>query len=223
MNIQTIQGLRSGDSVAFYLGSCLASGRTHCLTALSTTAWGRAIRFSTIDFFNRENEMRALFLDFDGVAHPVSAIAGWQSMNLGGSGIERLIEERDLFRWLPILSQALESHPDVLLVVHSGWRGIADNTCMQAILGRLSDRFIGVTDLQLRRHDGIEFFARRAQMDHYLVIDDAIREFPPGFKYLLATDPQLGLSQASVQRALAEWLLKTSPSKQTDLTAELML
>jgi hypothetical protein len=176
-----------------------------------------------MDFFNKENEMRALFLDFDGVAHPVSAIAGWQGLNLDGSGIERMIEERDLFRWLPILSQALEAHPDVLLVVHSGWRGIADNTLLQAILGRLSDRFIGITDLQLRRYDGIEFFARRAQMDDYLVLDDAIHEFPQDFKYLLATDPQLGLSQARVQRILAQWLLKTSPSKQPDLKAELTL
>lgn len=165
--------------------------------------------------------MRALFLDFDGVTHPVSAIADWRSLNIHSADMAQLIQKRDLFRWLPHLTQALHNHPDVLLVVHSGWRGVADNTRMREILGpQLAECFMAVTSVELNRHEGIQALVQRSGLDHYLVIDDAIHEFPPGFKHLLATNPDLGLSDPQVLRRLDDWLEHTSESPVAALIAE---
>lgn len=158
--------------------------------------------------------MRGLFLDFDGVVHPVSAIADWRTLNIHSADIDSLVQKRDLFRWLPLLTAALESHPDVVLVVHSGWRGVADNTQMRQILGpSLADRFIGVTSVNLNRFEGIQELVRRAEMEDYLVIDDAIQEFPSEFNHLLATDPELGLSELDIIRHLDQWLQRTGESQ----------
>lgn len=56
--------------------------------------------------------MRGLFLDFDGVVHPVSAIADWGTLNIHSTDIDSLVQKRDLFRWLPLLTAALEPHLD---------------------------------------------------------------------------------------------------------------
>lgn len=156
--------------------------------------------------------MRAIMLDFDGVVHPVSVIADWRSLNIGPADLPRLVQERGLLRWLPVLSRALDDHPDVLIAVHSGWRGMTSNMQMREFLGPLASRFIGVTSAELPRHAGIVEFALRAGFDHYLVIDDAIREFPPGFPELLATHPERGLEDEAVCLRLQQWLDSTAPS-----------
>lgn len=161
-------------------------------------------------------------MDFDGVAHPVSAIKDWRSLNVHGSDLAHLIEKRNLFRWLPVLEAALEEHPDVLLVVHSSWRSVADNTRMKAILGAsLASRFIGVTSPELNRYQGIMDFAKRSEMDHFLVLDDAMQDFPADFKHLIATDPELGLSEADIGDRLNDWLQNTSPSPSALMTASM--
>lgn len=166
--------------------------------------------------------MRAVFLDFDGVVHPVSAIADWRTLNVHGADISHLIQKRDLFRWLPVLANALDDHPDVLLVIHSGWRSVADNTKMREILGSsLSERFIGVTSLQLHRHEGIQDFVQRSGMEQYLIIDDATGEFPKGFERLLPTDPELGLSELNVADRLRDWLIETRPSQSTLMSSSM--
>ncbi len=158
--------------------------------------------------------MRGVFLDFDGVSHPVSVIEDWRTLNVHGADIQHLIQKRDLFRWLPHLTKALEEHEDVLLIVHSGWRAVLDNTRMREVLGPdLESRFMGVTSTELSRHAGIEDLARRCDMEHFIVIDDAIGEFPPGYEHLIATDPELGLSDPAVCQHLSEWLQRTAPSQ----------
>lgn len=170
--------------------------------------------------FRGSNEMRGLFLDFDGVTHPVSVIEDWRTLNVHGADIPHLIQKRDLFRWMHILTEALEDHPDVLLVVHSGWRSVANNLALKQILGpSLADRFIGVTSLEMGRHCGIIDFAERSGMDHFMVIDDATHEFPKDFKNLIATDPELGLTDANVCRRLDAWLQTTRPTPSSNMCA----
>lgn len=160
------------------------------------------------------DSMRAIFLDFDGVTHPVSAIADWRSLNIHGGDLQHLIEKRDLFRWLPKLAEALEDHPDVVLVIHSAWRSVVGNVQLREILGpQLEQRFMGVTSLDLTRHKGIVELALRCQMDHYLVIDDAASEFPKDWPHLIATDPETGLSDQNICLALEHWLEQTAPQQ----------
>jgi hypothetical protein len=159
--------------------------------------------------------MRGIFLDFDGVLHPVSMIADWRELNVHGADIHHLIEKRDLFRWLPLLEAALDEHPDVVLVVHSGWRSVANNIRMREILGpALSERFIGVTSMEMKRHPGIEDLAKRSEMREYLIIDDATHEFPEDHPPLIATDPELGLTEPGVLDRISHWLNQTAPDKE---------
>lgn len=158
--------------------------------------------------------MRALFLDFDGVTHPVSDIEDWRTLNVHGADINHLIEKRKLFRWMPLLTQALDEHPDVVVVVHSGWRAVLDNTRMRYILGPdLGQRFMGVTSSALSRHEGIEDLANRAGIDEFIVIDDAIHEFPKNYEHLIATDPEVGISDPGVLQSLGAWLKQTAQSQ----------
>lgn len=63
--------------------------------------------------------MRVLFLDFDGVLHPVPAVPTNRVVN--GKPVMRAIQVLP-FEWLPVLAQLLRPHPDVRLIVHSSWR-----------------------------------------------------------------------------------------------------
>lgn len=163
--------------------------------------------------------MRGVFLDLDGVGHPVSAIEDWRELNVHGADLPTLIAKRDLFRWLPILAEALRDHEDVVIFVHSGWRSVADNLRMRQILGDLGDRYMGITPLDLGRYAGIRDVAQRAGLDQFLIIDDAKHEFPAECPELLLTDPELGLSEVAVQERLRGWLEATAP---TDSTAPAM-
>lgn len=156
--------------------------------------------------------MRACFLDFDGPLHPVSEIADRRS-KVSSADLAHLVVSRNLFRWLPVLEKALEEHPDVLLVVHSGWRGLASNPQLQEFLGSLASRFIGITEIETSRFQGIVNFAQRAGLDAYCIIDDAESEFPKGLPELILTDPELGLSDPRPCSQLREWLQVTSPTQ----------
>lgn len=164
---------------------------------------------------NRDEQiqMRALFLDFDGVLHPVSDIADWRELNLHTADLPTLIEERKLFRWLPHLVEALQEHEDVSLIVHSGWRGVADNMRLREILGPLGDRYIGITSRDLSRYVGIQEFALRAGLDAYAILDDATHEFPKGCAELLECHPERGIQDDEVLAKLRAWLDATSPTQ----------
>lgn len=69
--------------------------------------------------------MRLVFLDFDGVLHPV------EPASLGLTQ----------FCWLHILSQLLVGHDDVRLIVHSTWRYEYKDAELRAFLGPLGNRW----------------------------------------------------------------------------------
>lgn len=157
--------------------------------------------------------MRDIFLDFDGVGHPVSDIADWREIKISPVDLPRIAKERNLLRWLPLLNDVLEEHQDVGIVVHSGWRGMVDNMQMREFLGALAPRFIGITSTDLSRYKGILEFAGRAAMAEYVIIDDAVHEYPTGLPELLATDPEGGLSDQVVIGRLRQWLERTTPKR----------
>lgn len=173
-------------------------------------------------FYEDDHSMRGLFLDFDGVTHPVSAIKDWRELNIHAADLPNLIQKRDLFRWLHLLADALTAHPDVLIVVHSGWRSVANNILMRQILGEsLAERFIGVTSLELDRHAGIQELAKRSGMNSYLIIDDATHEFPLDHPNLIATNPELGLTDPDVIKQLQVWLESTVPDQSSSMTSSM--
>jgi hypothetical protein len=84
-----------------------------------------------------------LFLDFDGVLHPVGERAFDENF--------RLIANPGLFVWRPILEQILVPFPSVRIVVSSDWRRLFDDENLIRLLGPLGNRFAGVVETGHRR------------------------------------------------------------------------
>lgn len=140
--------------------------------------------------------MRILFIDFDGVLHP-----------LDGFG-----RQVDFFCWVPHLHKLLERYEDVRIVVHSSWRYDHTDEELRGLLGPLGERFIGSVP-RLRREHAIQTVlqANKMLLASYLVLDDDAREFSDGSLNVLLCDPKLGISDVRVQAPLAAWLVRTSP------------
>jgi hypothetical protein len=145
--------------------------------------------------------MRILFLEFDGVLHPASAACRVTPCD----GLRTSAQRAWLFRWAWILDEMLERHPDVGIVVHSHWKGLAVETQLQAMLGPLGRRYIGITP-RADRWDGIVEVAQRNHLRNYRILDALPSEYPPRLAELIACDPEAGLREFSVLRQLQAWL-----------------
>lgn len=154
--------------------------------------------------------MRLISLDFDGPLHPTTAVRGWAH---AVANLKAFRDERRLFRWVPHLSSALEKHPDVAILVHSGWRMVCPDSEIREFIAPLADRYVGSTGAG-PRYRGIRDFIDRLNVEHWLVIDDAVDEFPPAMSELLLVDPLSGLSDVLIQRRLSAWLDRTKPMPQ---------
>lgn len=154
--------------------------------------------------------MRTLFLDIDGVGHPVSVIEGLDEINSLSVDLEHLIAERGLGCWWSHLAELLEGHDDVGIVVHSSWRRSFQNHDLRRLLGPLGRHYETITHKELGRHEGIEELVKRAGLEHYLVIDDAAHEFPTEYAPLVLTHPEQGLSDPQVLARIRQWLEATA-------------
>ena len=148
--------------------------------------------------------MRVLFLDFDGVLHPVPAVPTGRVAN--GEPVVRATRVLP-FEWLPVLVQLLRPHPDVRLVVHSSWRLVHTPCDVQEMLGELACRFLGCAP-QGPRWTCIRFVLdMNAQISDYCILDDNAEELvgaPP--QRVILCGGGTGISDAQVQRRLRDWL-----------------
>lgn len=138
---------------------------------------------------------RLLFLDFDGVVHPLDDTnhpAGW-------------------FRWLPLLANLLASWPDVKIVVHSSWRYVHTDAELRELLGPLSARFAGSAP-RGPREQAIESVlqANKSLVTAHLVLDDDPKEFTTGRVNLIVCDSLEGLTQRRTQEHVQRWLESTT-------------
>lgn len=135
--------------------------------------------------------MRLIFLDFDGVLHP---------LNAGSTGLQH-------FCWLPVLARLLEPYDDVRIVVHSTWRYIHTDDELRELLETLGHRFVGSAP-RAPREQAIEMVlaANKGTVDNHLALDDDAKEFSGSTVNLLLVEPHLGLSDVRVQAALCTWL-----------------
>jgi hypothetical protein len=151
---------------------------------------------------------KAIFLDFDGVLHPSTAIEG---INLHIT--QETIESRDLFRWVPHLEEAIAAAPeafkeDLLIAVHSSWRMIQglDQALIRKSLRTLGPYYVGMTDPNLQRWPSIQNMCHRAEIESILILDDAYEEFPADLIQLITCSPLTGLSDDSVKKKITGWL-----------------
>lgn len=136
---------------------------------------------------------RLLFLDFDGVLHPLAKVEelhpdGW-------------------FCWRPILSEMLAQWPDVQIVVHSSWRQHFSDPELRQLLQDLGTRTLGSAQGPSKAV-AIESVLRanRGSFKDYVVLDDDSRLAAlPGLK-VIQCDSKLGLSSPATQEELARWL-----------------
>ncbi|MDO9557611.1 MAG: HAD domain-containing protein [Coriobacteriia bacterium] len=135
--------------------------------------------------------MRLLFLDFDGVVHPLDP----QPLGL------------QHFCWLPVLARLLEQHDNVRIVVHSTWRYDHTDNELRTLLGPLGPRFVGSAP-RAPREQAIEMVlgANKGTVVSHLVLDDDAKEFSGSTVNLLLVESHLGLSDVRVQAALSAWL-----------------
>ena len=135
--------------------------------------------------------MRVVFLDFDGVLHPLVE---------PGSPVTHFV-------WLPLLLDILEGHEDVHIVVHSTWRYIQTDSELRDLVG---PRFIAATGKGPRQEsiDGY-LYANRHLVKSSVILDDALDEFSPAPGNLIACNSALGVSEPAIQAKLKQWVATT--------------
>ena len=145
--------------------------------------------------------MRILFLEFDGVLHPASATSRISPYGPLKSAVQRAW----LCRWAWILDDMLVRHPDVGIVVHSHWKGMAAQAQLQSMMGPVGRRMVGVTPGG-ERWAGIAAIADINHLRNYRILDCRADAYPPRLAELIRCDPEAGLREFSVLRQLQRWL-----------------
>ena len=145
--------------------------------------------------------MRVIFLEFDGVLHPMSAISKFAPTY----PLKKVAQHAWLFRWAWVLDEVLEDHMDVSIVVHSNWRLLAPDDELQSLLGPLARRFIGSTP-RAAKWDSIALVIEQNRLRDYRILDAVPRSFPSGLPELITCDPEIGLRAYTVRQQLRTWL-----------------
>jgi len=149
-------------------------------------------------------EQPILFLDFDGVLHPMR-------------------EGVALFEYVPLLVDALAPHPDVHIVLSTSWVPVLGFDEAKARLRvELQPRIVGATyDPQyelamppgwwssLTRYAQITHYVKLHSLTRWVAIDDDTRGWPAEHRYsLVRTSPLLGLAHPDAVPELADKLLR---------------
>lgn len=149
-----------------------------------------------------------LFLDFDGVLHPVGGTQ--EPAREGGRSRQRMVR-------LPLL-EALLREPalqQVGVVISSTWRVVYNLAQLRSQFAPdLRERVIGLTpqldQLSTRhaRHEEIAaWLTAHPQICAWVAVDDDLRGFPPSaLPNLVATDPDTGLTARDIDLLRARLL-----------------
>ncbi|SNS86117.1 hypothetical protein SAMN06265795_1085 [Noviherbaspirillum humi] len=150
------------------------------------------------------SRQRVLFLEFDGVLHPLSALH-WIGM---GVSLETACRQGRLFRWAWVLADMLGSHPDVSIMIHAGWRFWNSERQLAALLGPLASRYEGMVDRRFSRWQGIDDVVRCRAWKDFRILDSFTASFPPALEQLIACDAESGAYNEGVRQRLQAWLEK---------------
>ena len=134
-----------------------------------------------------------LFLDFDGVLHP------------------SLCNDNDRFSKVNLLSQALTSSK-CQIIISSSWRFQFTLDQLKKMLPRsVSNLVVDTTGEaitgQYARYNEIKYWLESIQKPFadWMAIDDAINEFPPDCRSLIATKSSQGITRDQIIE-LEQWL-----------------
>lgn len=149
--------------------------------------------------------MMLLFLDFDGVMHPVRC------------GVDQY------FCRLGLLEDWLQRQPDVEVVISSSWRAVHPLDEIQSYFGaEFQHRIVGATPQLMRGSwdKGGEVFVREKEIALWRssnsspdrpwgALDDMPELFSVGHRHLVVVDGAVGLTEADL--ALLDQLLQRNP------------
>lgn len=138
-----------------------------------------------------------LFLDFDGVLHPVGEPAFDEDF--------RLVENPRLFVWRPILEQLLSPYPNVRIIISSDWRRLFDDATLLRVLGPLSKRFAGVVESYgPSRSEEVLTEVKRRSISQWLALDDhpSVIAAQPGERRFIACASATGVNSSEVKANL---------------------
>lgn len=152
----------------------------------------------------RKRIRRAIFLDFDGVLHPPSAIEGARppltpsQIRTGWPGT---------FLHLPILKALLQGYTEVGVVVSSAWRMFLDDEQIGELLTPISSWYVGTTGCEyLGRDIAIQKWLQANCIDDFVVLDDMKEYFPGIWPTLILCEAKFGIAKPRVQEKLQAWL-----------------
>ncbi len=151
----------------------------------------------------RLTDRTVVFLDFDGVLHPVGVPALDEDF--------RLIENPTLFVWRPILEWLLAPFPMVGIIVSSDWRRLFDDATLIRLLGPLAARFVGVVECYgASRSEEILAEVKRRGLKEWVALDDHSSVIAAQARdgRFIACDAATGMSAVDVQRTLSLWLAR---------------
>lgn len=141
-----------------------------------------------------------LFIDIDGVLHPVSV----REIEIGAGGGLRF-SGPELFRWAPVLWQLIEPY-DVMVAVHSSWRhSYQFAEILDAFPAAMQSRIAGLT-AGAGRYESILDWVERYEVTRFAVLDDTPGAFPMNWPHLIDCDPELGITESRVQERLQRFL-----------------
>lgn len=152
--------------------------------------------------------MRAIFLDFDGVLHPLpmQALAG---RTLRGKPVARFAQV-PFFCWLPTLVRLLEPYDDVRVVVHSTWRESRSAEEIAGYLASLGTRYVGCTMGGPKMASINRWLREHPELRTWRILDDSPTAFTPQPTELIQCHWERGLSDPEVCRQVAEWLQESA-------------
>lgn len=150
---------------------------------------------------------RAIFLDFDGVLHPPSAIAGARPP-LEPNGIRE--GWPGTFKHLGIVAEMLRGRADIAVVVSSSWRMFLSDEQLGVLLELIHPWYGGsIGSPYEARSTAIQtWLARNPGITDFVVLDDKPEYFIDAAKAwptLILCNSERGLCEARAQQALSEW------------------
>jgi hypothetical protein len=150
-------------------------------------------------------EIPIIFLDFDGVLHPVDYLS-FREVNG-----ELILTGDSRCCWTDVLWNLIKDF-DCSLVIHSSWRNSYTLDELRNLLsGNIGKRVIATTEGE-GRYASILRYVEHARVNAYMILDDSADEFPSDCAELVLCDGSTGISHRHIQDKVLTFLKRAHPA-----------